>query len=222
MKQNAEDNFVPDIFQDESLQKAEVIIGNHTISLLSHSAHGQHILSIEAGVIWPGGHFLAEFIYKNTSFFADKKIIELGSGTGLCGILLGIIGSRVLMTDYDELSLSLLNQNIDINSTSGYKFMPQVKQLTWGECPPDICEQYDLIVGSDIVYKKEAVRPLLQSVKQLLSKNSQSEFILANQVSRFSSCHDNFFSVLAELGLDYQMETDQTKKCHLFHIKIRT
>jgi predicted RNA methylase len=40
------------------------------------------------------------WIYDNKEFVANKKILELGAGLGLCGIICSLYSNQVVMSDY--------------------------------------------------------------------------------------------------------------------------
>ncbi|KAF6032372.1 METTL21A [Bugula neritina] len=55
--------------------------------------------ALVAGVVWDAAVVLCEYIVANPTLFLNKKVLELGSGTGLSGICAYMEGSRVTLTD---------------------------------------------------------------------------------------------------------------------------
>jgi len=93
--------------------------------------------------------------------------------------------SNVILTDYDPGSLRLLAENIQLNEslkTDGC--MLSVKPLTWGSIDGSLQEMLHmvsesprLIIGSDLIYCKDVISPLLETVKHLL--DDSGVFLLA-------------------------------------------
>ncbi|XP_078620261.1 protein N-lysine methyltransferase METTL21A-like [Branchiostoma floridae x Branchiostoma japonicum] len=103
------------------------------------------------------------------------SVLELGSGTGLVGILasrISRIPGRVVLTDHDTRVKRLLNMNIAENFTN-LADRPRCAHLKWGEGLDQFEVTYgtfDLILGSDLLYTRCACVPLFQTVGKLLHK----------------------------------------------------
>uniref|UniRef100_A0A7S3BA56 Calmodulin-lysine N-methyltransferase n=1 Tax=Haptolina ericina TaxID=156174 RepID=A0A7S3BA56_9EUKA len=79
-------------------------------------------------------------------------VVELGSGTGLCGMACAALGAkRVLLTDLAE-ALPLLQRNA---SASQWTSQLEVHTLKWGETLPSGCEPFGLVVACDCLYRPE-------------------------------------------------------------------
>ncbi|KAL7604066.1 hypothetical protein Lser_V15G19685 [Lactuca serriola] len=100
------------------------------------------------------------------------RILELGSGTGIVGIAAAaILGADVTVTDLPHVLVNL-KFNADANSEL---LAPRggevhVAPMSWGETEEmeAIGREYDLIIGSDVVYHDHLYEPLLQTLKFLL------------------------------------------------------
>jgi predicted nicotinamide N-methyase len=62
------------------------------------------------------------------NYWATKRAIEVGSGTGLCGIALSVLGADTILTDQANL-LPLLQQNANANKDQNMRL--DVKELSW-------------------------------------------------------------------------------------------
>jgi predicted nicotinamide N-methyase len=124
--------------------------------------------------VWPSSLLLASIIWRHRSRFRGKRILELGCGTSLPGIVAALIGAHVILTDCNELPavLSLVRQQCQRNSffvapsdvsvatatsSSSISGIPvRVQGLTWGEFSSSTLaladEKIDLIIGADIFY----------------------------------------------------------------------
>lgn len=67
--------------------------------------------------IWEAGAVLAEYLMEYPSLIRNQKVVELGAGTGITGLVMAgfCAASKVHCTDYSEVSLINLKHNLDIN-----------------------------------------------------------------------------------------------------------
>lgn len=123
----------------------------HVSTVLSHEEENKFILelsdSLPYGVtLWTSSIALAHHAAEFGDQFRDCKILELGCGTGLPGIVAATYGAKIVQTDRNELVLSLARRNILLN---GIKTIEQ-RTVDWTEW--NIEEKFDWIIGSDILY----------------------------------------------------------------------
>lgn len=96
--------------------------------------------------------------------FRGKKVIELGAGTGIVGILAALQGGNVTITDL-PVALEQIQGNVQANMPVGGR--AQVCALSWGIDQHEFPGDYDLVLGADIVYL-ESTFPLLLGTLQHL------------------------------------------------------
>ena len=77
-----------------------------------------------------------------------QRVIELGCGLGTAGIAAGMLGARVLFTDYKAQALEFSKLNCRLNGLDEKNSEFQI--LDW-EYPGDLA-QYNMIIGSEILY----------------------------------------------------------------------
>jgi len=67
-------------------------------------------------VVWQGAFVLIEYLLRTfpPEHWKDKRIIELGAGTGLAGIALAKLGAQVALTDMEHV-LPILRENVATN-----------------------------------------------------------------------------------------------------------
>ncbi|KAL7255834.1 hypothetical protein ACSBR1_009883 [Camellia fascicularis] len=104
-----------------------------------------------------------------SSLPARLRILELGSGTGLVGIsAAATLGAYVTLTDLPHV-LPNLQFNADANSQvlAEHGGSVHVAALGWGELDhmEAIGRDYDLILGSDVVYHDHLYDPLLETLR---------------------------------------------------------
>jgi len=185
-----EDLFVPDLFvvdEENELSEMEFGVGGGEVLRvkLSHAhAANQLLAKFVPKVVWPSAVELAKFFAGHVSLLKGKKVVELGSGTGLCGIVAACLGAEVVvLTDSAESSLELIKENARLNGVEG---KCKCESLTWGnveELQRIGCD-FDVVIGTDVVYEPECIAPLLKSANALLKKES-GFFFLANHKYRF-------------------------------------
>lgn len=100
-------------------------------------------------VLWPASIALAHDLAGRADQLRGKRVLELGSGTGLPGIVAGTLGATVIQTDREEIALSMSRRNGALNKVAGLEW----RQSDWMEW--DDGAKYDWIIGSDILYSTE-------------------------------------------------------------------
>ncbi|WP_372834431.1 methyltransferase [Pontibacterium sp.] len=111
------------------------------------------------GVVWPSGQVLAHHIFK--SDFADKRILEVGCGIGLTSLLLNHLHADITATDYHPEVENFLLRNSRLNQDEVIPFV----RTGWTDKKSELGE-FDLIVGSDLLYEDEHIDMLAAFVKQ--------------------------------------------------------
>lgn len=107
----------------------------------------------------------------NVNRFQGKTILELGSGTGICGIVSSMLGaSRIILTDkfQDTRARQLVQDNVDANRLDSSKV--SIRKLVWGELNEDVCRgmRVDHIIASDCFYDDDLFEKLLFTVSLVL------------------------------------------------------
>jgi len=107
--------------------------------------------------LWPAAIALAHDIASRAADFRGRRVLELGAGTGLPGIVAATLGARVVQTDRDELAMSACQRNCERNGV----LTAEHRLADWAawEDPG----RYDWILGSDILYG-EQTQPHLRRI----------------------------------------------------------
>lgn len=77
-----------------------------------------------------------------------KRVLEIGCGIGLTSIVLHNMGIDITASDYHPLARKFLDENILNNELSPIKFQTG----NW-EAENPLLGEYDLIIGSDVLYE---------------------------------------------------------------------
>ena len=140
-----------------------------------HPSTGQ-TLSSTGLTLWRAAPQLCEYLTTNAStFISNKRVLELGSGVGLVGILASYLKpGEVYLTDGDTDTLKGMRANISLNSSSSNANDTNIHshQLIWSDEGSKTFlgdhGTFDTILGSDIIYVPEVIVPLFQTVDRLL------------------------------------------------------
>ncbi|MEY4578871.1 MAG: hypothetical protein RL701_3574 [Pseudomonadota bacterium] len=97
-------------------------------------------------MLWPAALALAHDLLARADDLRGKRVLELGAGTGIPGIVAATLGARVLQIDRNEVALHLCTLNKDRNRATS----TEVRDAEWETFQSDT--QFDLIVGSDVLY----------------------------------------------------------------------
>jgi len=100
------------------------------------------------GVLWDSSKILAHFM--STENVDNLKVLEVGCGIGLTSLLLNHRQANITATDYHPEVGAFLDANTELN---GDPLIPFVR-TGWADASSSL-GQFDLIVGSDLLYERE-------------------------------------------------------------------
>lgn len=93
---------------------------------------------------WPGGIALARHLLDHPAIARDRRVLDLGTGSGLVAIAAARCGARVTAVDIDPLACAAARLNAEIN---GVAFDILDRDLL-DEAPPAV----DLVLAGDVFY----------------------------------------------------------------------
>ncbi|PPQ92394.1 hypothetical protein CVT25_008744 [Psilocybe cyanescens] len=134
------------------------------------------------GLAWPAGQILASYLVQcGPEYIKDKNILELGSGTGLVGLVVGALGNANIwitdqayfFTEYTSPLLPIMKQNVCLNRL-GDKVA--VAELNWGSPIPSEIPRPDIILAADCVYFEPAFPLLVQTLNDLSDSKNEIFF----------------------------------------------
>ncbi|MFS8010394.1 putative calmodulin-lysine N-methyltransferase [Helianthus anomalus] len=129
---------------------------------------------------WPSEEVLAYYCLSQLDLFRSKKVIELGSGYGLAGLLIAAVteASEVVISDGNPQVVDYIQRNINANSSVFGSTNVKSMMLHWNhEELSDFSNSFDIIVASDCTFFKEFHKGLVQTIKCLLKKEGPSEAV---------------------------------------------
>eukprot|EP00002_Diphylleia_rotans_P018700 TRINITY_DN3616_c0_g1_i3.p1 TRINITY_DN3616_c0_g1~~TRINITY_DN3616_c0_g1_i3.p1 ORF type:complete len:206 (+),score=23.47 TRINITY_DN3616_c0_g1_i3:265-882(+) len=133
---------------------------------------------------WDAAQKLCRYLSQKQSFIASKSILEMGCGTGLCGIVAAMLGADcVYMTDKDH-PTHLLDRAKDNIARNMLQEKCHVFPCNWGQFNSKLAAitNIDLILGADVFFDKSVFQDLLETVAYVMHKHPKSEFWFSYQV----------------------------------------
>ncbi|XP_060067340.1 protein N-lysine methyltransferase METTL21A-like [Ylistrum balloti] len=124
-----------------------------------------------AAVVWDAAIVLCEYLEKNVELVNGKKVIELGAGSGIVGIVAALLGGKVTITDLD-VALEYINEVVEENLRDKPGLDVQVKGLDWTKDWSKFSADYDIVLGADIIYIEELFDDLLKTFLQICHENT--------------------------------------------------
>jgi predicted nicotinamide N-methyase len=107
--------------------------------------------------LWPASIALAHELVSRASELRGRRILELGAGTGLPGIVAATYGAHVVQTDRLEEALAVARRNAERNGVRSIEH----RLADWAEWTDTT--RYDLILGGDVIYAPR-LQPFLRTI----------------------------------------------------------
>ena len=144
------------------------------------------------GNLWHAALYMCHYFENKErfpeGFFNGKRVVDLGSGTGLVGICLRKLGADCVLTDLQNV-LPLLRANVDENFGVGTSAAAGVvEELQWGSDVSAFRPPFDLVIASDCTYNEHCFDLLLHTLAAL--SDTHTEIVLSFQKRRKA---DNVF-----------------------------
>ena len=116
-------------------------------------------------VLWPAAIALAHDVAARADELRGRRLLELGAGTGLPGIVAASLGASVVQTDRLELALDVCRRNAERNGVARGAHAIEHRVADWTDWSDT--HRYDVILGSDVVYSE----PMQPHVRRILETN---------------------------------------------------
>ncbi|KAJ3066537.1 hypothetical protein HDU98_010143, partial [Podochytrium sp. JEL0797] len=168
--------------------------------------------SNESGTtVWEGGVALARHLAAESNklklSLTGKSCIDLGSGTGVVGIVCAQLGANVVLTDIDHPDvLNPLRQNAGQNliksGSNATSSQCSVMPLEWSSpavIPAEIARSapFDMVVGADVVFSMEAVVKLVDTITALSDRKTD---VWIGHEHRDPRVSEHFLQLMKERG----------------------
>jgi len=127
------------------------------------------------GLLWPSGAQLAARMALRP-VCAGERILEIGCGLALASLVGHRRGADVTASDCHPLAESFLKENLRLNDLAPMKY----RHGRWGDAEPGperegasafsvVQGQFDLIIGSDLLYERDAAAALPRFIARHLA-----------------------------------------------------
>ncbi|EER16953.1 Protein C14orf138, putative [Perkinsus marinus ATCC 50983] len=169
-----------------------------------------------ADSVWDSSVVLAKLLEHSPHLVRGKRVLELGSGTGLGGISAALCGAQeVTLTDLPY-AMPLLRESIDLNCVAD---TVRADVLDWSDPPAeDIASKFDIVIASDVIW----LEALVPSLAGVIADKRLLPFLMVHQ-TRSLRCDQLFEDLLKSRGLRLTTLDDRIKHPEflgeLFHIR---
>lgn len=109
--------------------------------------------------LWPSAVGLSRYLVKNKLIRKEEKVLELGCGLGLAGLVAGKMGAEVHFTDYIQDALDMAAHNWSLNHLPPNATF---SILDWRKPAGDF--QPDWILAADVAYENRVLQPLIDTL----------------------------------------------------------
>mmetsp|Transcript_13103 Transcript_13103/g.33036 ORF Transcript_13103/g.33036 Transcript_13103/m.33036 type:complete len:267 (+) Transcript_13103:253-1053(+) len=132
--------------------------------------------------LWQAAPRLARYLIQVPRLVAQKRVLELGAGLGLCGMVAHHLGANsVVLTDADTITLERMRSNLEKNcNNNSSKRSIGCRQLIWNNTSQmEECGTFDTLLGADVIYTIESLDPLFDTVIYFLQRQAGASFVLS-------------------------------------------
>ena len=107
--------------------------------------------------LWPSAIALAHEVASRSDSFSGRRVLELGAGTGLPGLVAASFRAHVVQTDKHDAALCMCMRNGQRNGVDTIEY----RRADWSSW--DCTERFDWVIGSDVLYA-ERQHPYLRQI----------------------------------------------------------
>lgn len=174
-----------------------------------------------AAPVWEAAIHLCGYLEEQSVELRGKRIIELGAGTGLLGILAARLGAVVTLTDL-PVAITHLKANVSANTpSSGWpSACPTVCPLSWGEDHLNFASDWDMVLCADIIYLPETFPLLVETLAHLC--HSGSLVYLSSKMRREHRTQTFYEEYLPSRFNVQLVHRDEQQNINIYRASLRT
>ncbi len=118
-------------------------------------------------VPWHASVGLCQFLCEHRDVVRGRRVLELGAGLGLCGIVARWLGGEVTLNDYQPDALEFALWNAEQNGVGHV----QTLLADWRRFPET--EPFDVVIAADILYERRLHGDLQEVLQKVTSASSR-------------------------------------------------
>lgn len=184
----------------------------------------EHSISTTLGLVgeqvWRGALLLADFIlHCGSSLLKGKIALELGSGTGLSGIVSALYCSEVICTDLDKgniLDIIRINgkRNEPLTECNGGKVTVEELDFfdkNWNEPLKNNLMKASIILAADVIYDNDLTEAFVDTLSHLMLSGNTPKIAYLSMEKRYvftvadlesvAPCYEHFLECLKQSPL---------------------
>ena len=152
--------------EDAALRRTTVRCGDHAMTLFVRAPDAALAPPVDGAdadatglELWAGARHLANFLTIWPGVVKGCRVLELGAGAGLPGLVAARCGAaEVLLTDGDARAVQLLDKNVAANPS---ECPVETGRLTYGEAPPEPsnAKLATVVLAADALYVSKHCAP---------------------------------------------------------------
>lgn len=150
------------------------------------------------GLLWPSGAHLAARVALRPVVLAER-ILEIGCGLGLASLVAHRRGADVTASDVHPLTAAFLLENLRLNDLPPMKYRHGPWLAPDEAAVGDLHGRFDLIVGSDVLYERDADEVLAHFIQRHAAPVAEVWIVDPDRGNRPA-----FNRAMAERGFDRQ------------------
>ena len=180
-------------------------------------------------VIWQAANIMSVWLVEDSlPNFKGKRVVELGAGPGLCGLIAAREAKLVALTDNEDIVMDLIDRNLLCADNPDCKMI--AAQLDWEKMDqPGFFEtldytnaeqqvegkftelQFDIAIGSDVIYWPVSIIPLCNTLQKLF-ENNPDIIVYICYIERAKQTHRQLKQRWTEYGFNFaEFAQDITK-----------
>ena len=145
--------------------------------------------------LWPSAIGLARYLDSVDAFYGER-VLEIGCGFGLAGVVACQNGGMVLFTDYEQDALAFARYNALRNGCADKACFVQ---MDWNT--PCLKGKFSRIIASDVIYEDTHWTPILDMLRTHLTPGGEAIFAEPTRTSAAG-----FVDRLSRYGFTYTKE----------------
>jgi predicted nicotinamide N-methyase len=174
--------------------------------------------------IWPSSVALSEYLIRQ--FFPSKlagvKVLEIGCGTGLPGVVAASLGAFTMFSDMVPVTLEAVKETCHLNHISNF----DTRTLDWSE-KIESKERYDLVIGCEVFYDEVILPDIARVLEQVLTPGGKGIFCDPNRLGLDTielAFHEKFNLSIEQIPLTWppRKGTNIEKMVYLYELTRRS